>query len=64
MAQVMDTLSDPAVALKVLAAAAVVLICSRVFLAKGDSRHFPVMGPIEIALTTYIVTAGGIGRRI
>lgn len=64
MSQVMDALSDPAVALKLLAGAVVAATCYRVFLSPGDPRNFPLIGPIEIALTTYIVSAGGLGRRI
>ncbi|KAF7530492.1 hypothetical protein G7054_g9533 [Neopestalotiopsis clavispora] len=59
-------LSDPTAAgYKVLAAAAAAYLCYKIFFAASKPLYFlPTWVPLEIALATYLASAGGWGRRV
>ncbi|KAK9774375.1 putative Cytochrome P450 [Seiridium cardinale] len=64
MDQPVGNLSESAVAYKAIAAVVAGLICYQLFFNAASSYKLPVWAPLEIALTTYLVNAGGFGRRI
>lgn len=59
-------LSDPtAAAYKIIAALAAAYVGYKLFFAASKPLYFlPVWVPLEIALATYLASAGGWGRRI
>lgn len=62
----METITNAPTTYKALALAAVLILLTRVF-SRGRTNKtatLPFWLPLEIAATAYLVTAGGLGRRI
>ncbi|KAI0129038.1 cytochrome P450 [Xylariales sp. AK1849] len=65
MHRLAGALLDLAIVYKALAVAGCcAVLCHRLLLKPSHSKAFPLFGPIEIALAMYLVSAGGLGRRL